>query len=70
MSNTNGSAQTRAKNKYNAKTYDDLHIFVKKGKREKLKVLAAACGDSLNGFVIKAINEKIERDNMILLPEP
>ena len=30
MADSQGSAQTRAKNKYNAKAYDSLRIVVKK----------------------------------------
>ena len=31
MDDSQGSAQTRAKNKHNAKAYDSLRIVVKKG---------------------------------------
>ena len=34
MSDSQGTAQTRAKNKYNAKTYDSLRIVVKKGRKD------------------------------------
>ena len=60
-----GKAATRAKNKYNSKTYDSLRIIVPKGKKATLKDFAEKQGKSLNGFVNEAIDEKIKRDNLI-----
>ena len=57
-----GSAATRAKNKYNDANYDRLYPYVKKGKKaEYEKAAAAADYDSLNEFIIDAIEEKISR---------
>lgn len=56
-------AQTRASNKYNAKTYDRIALQVKKGERDKLKSHAEKQGESLNGFINRAIQETIQRDN-------
>lgn len=50
--------QTKASAKYNAKTYDDLRIRVKKGKADKIKAYAESKGMSLNGY----INHLIESD--------
>lgn len=54
---------TVAKNKYNAKTYDRIALQVKKGEREQLKSHAEKRGESLNGFINRAIRETVERDN-------
>ena len=62
MSDSQGTAQTRAKNKYNAKTYDSPRIVVKKGRKDIIKAHAEARGESINGFVSRAIDETIERD--------
>lgn len=62
MSDSQGSAQTRAKNRYNAKAYDRIALQVKKGRREVLKAHAEAHGESLNGFIKRAIDEAIQRD--------
>ena len=62
MSDSQGTAQTRAKNKYNAKTYDSLRIVEKKGPKHIIKAHAEARGESINGFVSRAIDETIERD--------
>ena len=61
MDRKKGTAATRAKNKYNAKTYDSLCIFVSKGKRDILKAASAVLGESLNGFVNAAIDERLAR---------
>ena len=43
-------------------TKDELRITVDKGRKDELKAYAAERGESLNGFVTRAINEAIERD--------
>ncbi len=54
--------QTVASNKYNAKAYDSLRIVVKKGYKDTVQAHAAAMGESINGFVNRAIREQIQRD--------
>ena len=63
MAKLTGNSQTRAKNKYNAKNYDNLRIVVPKGKKDTIKAFADGQGKSLNGFVNEAIDEKMERDS-------
>lgn len=58
-----GKAQTKAQNKYISKTYDRINLLVDKGNKEKIKAHAAKQGESLNGFVNRAISETMERDN-------
>lgn len=55
-------AQTRASNKYAAKAYDRVALLVKKGQKDQIKAHAEAHGESLNGFINRAINETIARD--------
>ena len=56
-------AQQRAVNKYNKKTYEAIHVNVKKGEREQIKDAILNMGYvSVNQFVIDAINEKIARE--------
>jgi len=55
-------ARKKANAKYNAKTYDRLEITVKKGRKAELKAYADKRGESLNGFVNRAIVETMERD--------
>ena len=63
MSDSTGKASTRAKNKYNASNYDSLRIVVPKGKKELIKAHADENGESINGFVNRAIEEAMQRDS-------
>ena len=55
-------AQVKATTKYMKNNYDSLRIITKKGEREYIKAHAAEMGESLNGFVNRAIRETLERD--------
>lgn len=55
--------QTVASNKYNAKAYDSLRIVVKKGQKAAIQAHASARGESINGFVNRAIMEQMQRDS-------
>ena len=59
-----GTPKTMANNKYKAKTYDRIELNVPKGKKADLQAYAAEKGESLNGFVNRAIDETIERDRV------
>lgn len=61
MAETKGKASTRAKNKYNAANYERIALVVPKGKKDKIKAVAQSQGESLNGFVNKAIDNEIKR---------
>jgi len=50
-----GKASTRAKNKYNSANYDSLRIVIPKGQKATVQAAAEQEGDSINGFVSKAI---------------
>lgn len=58
-----GKTSSKVKDIYNAKAYDELKIRVPKGKKDQIKSHADTQGESLNGFVKRAIDEAIERDN-------
>ena len=55
-------AQRKAVRKYKEKSYDRLEISVTKGQKEKLQEHARGRGESLNGFVNRAIAETMERE--------
>ena len=55
-------AQKRATQKYDAKAYDRIELKVAKGKKAELQAYAETNGESLNGFVNRAIDEAVERD--------
>ena len=54
---------TAAKNRYNLKNYDRVNLTMPKGRKEKLQIHAQNHGESLNGFINRAIDETVERDN-------
>ena len=58
-----GKTSTASKQKYNEKAYDRIALTVKKGEREQLRQHAEQRGESLNGFINRAIRETVERDN-------
>jgi uncharacterized protein (DUF1778 family) len=55
-------ARIRANRKYNEKAYDRIELKVPKGKKDEIKAHATQRGESLNGFVNRAIDETMERD--------
>ena len=63
MEQSSGKASTRAKNKYRDKTYDRVEITLPKGRKAELQAHAAQRGESVNGFINRAIDEAIMRDN-------
>lgn len=60
--NKNSKAKIAANNRYNEKAYDRINIAVPKGKKAVIKAHAESIGESINGYINKAIEEKIERD--------
>lgn len=55
-------AQTRASNKYAAKAYDRIALQVKKGEKDKIRAHAEQRGESLNGFINRAIETTMRLD--------
>lgn len=58
----NSEARIKANNRYNAKAYDRINIAAPKGRKAEIKAHAEQRGESINGFVNRAIAETIERD--------
>ena len=55
-------AQQKAVNKYMATNYDRINLTVPKGQKEEIKVHAESMGESVNGFINRAINQTIAKD--------
>ena len=55
-------AQQKAVAKYENANYDKILIRMPKGKKDIIKVHADKKGESINGFVNRAIDETIERE--------
>lgn len=60
----NTDAQRRASSKYLAESVESFSVRVPKGRKEHYQAAAAAAGLSLNQFVVDALDEKIERDQL------
>lgn len=57
------AGKTEYKNKYAAEKYDRIGLMLPKGQKDVIKAHADKRGESLNGFISRAINETIENDN-------
>ena len=62
-------AQQRAVNKYVKANYDLYQIKMPKGKKNGIKAAAAVAGESMNQYIINAIDQRMERDNAAEKPE-
>ena len=60
--NKNSRARIEAINRYNAKAYDRINVAVPIGRKDIIKAHAEKNGESVNGFVNRAINETMQRD--------
>lgn len=56
-------AQQRAVSKYMKENYDEIKVRVEKGQKDVIKAHAEAHSESVNGFINRAIEETMERDN-------
>lgn len=50
------------KNQWQKENCDRVNLTLPKGRKAELQAYAAAAGESLNGFIGRAINETMERD--------
>ena len=57
-----GKTSSTVKDKWNAKAYDEIKIRVSKGQKAELQEYVKNKGESLNGFINRAIGETMERD--------
>lgn len=55
------AAQRKATDKYLEK-FDEIRVRVYKGNKDKIKNHAEAHGESVNGFINRAITETMERE--------
>ena len=57
-----GRASAASKNKWKAKTYDRVNLTMPKGKKEVLQAHAEAQGESVNAYINKAIDQRMEKE--------
>lgn len=50
---------SKVKDRYNAKAYDEIKVRVSKGSKEVIQDYAESQGQSVNGFINAAIDEKM-----------
>ena len=55
-------AQQKVVAKYMKNNYDEIKVRVEKGKREIIKTAATAAGESVNGYIKKAVDQRMERE--------
>lgn len=55
-------AQQKAVSKYMKNNYDEIKVRVEKGRKAQIQVHAEIQGESVNGFINRAIAETMERD--------
>lgn len=60
------AARKEGNRKWDARNLDRISIALPKGSKDKIKAHAEKRGESINGFVGRAINETMQRDNMEL----
>lgn len=57
-------AQQKAVNKYVKNNYDRINVTFPKGQKEIIMQAAEAAGESVNGYIKKAVDERMERENI------
>ena len=57
-----GKASSASKNAWNARNYDRINLTVPKGKKDEIKDHAESRGESVNGFINRAIETVIQQD--------
>lgn len=55
-------AQQKAVQKYVKEKYDRVVLTMPKGKKEDVKTAASAAGESMNQYIITAIDQRMERE--------
>ena len=60
-----GKVSVEVKERYNAKVYDRVTLRLRKEtetSKEAIQAAADAAGETLNGYITKAIRERMERE--------
>ena len=55
--------QQASVNRYIAKSYDRINLTVPKGKKERVQNFAQSIGESVNGFINRAIDEAMKEED-------
>ena len=60
-----GKTSSAAKNRYNAKAYDQIPLRVKKGQKEIIQKRAEQLNKSVNGYITDLIEEDLAVCNLL-----
>lgn len=58
----NSEKRIATNNRWTNAHYDRINIAVPKGRKDEIKALADTRGQSVNAYIISAVDEKMERD--------
>ena len=59
-----GKTSSAVKRRYNLKAYDRLEVQAPKGWKATVKAAADNAGESVNAYVQKAVNDRMEREGI------
>ena len=57
-----GKTSAKSKNDWIAKAYDRINLTLPKGQKDIIKAHAEGRGESVNGFISRAIDNQMEQD--------
>lgn len=57
-----GKTSAKSKNDWIAKAYDRINLTLPKGQKDIIKAHAEGRGESVNGFISRAIDNQLEQD--------
>jgi hypothetical protein len=57
-----GKTSNAVKDRYNAKSYDDIRVRVPKGMKEKIQAYADANGETVNGLINRLLENALGVD--------
>ena len=57
-----GKTSNTVKDRWNRQNYDSLLIRLPKGKKERIQNFAQSVGESVNGFINRAIDEAMKEE--------
>lgn len=60
-----GKTSSAVKDRYNAKAYDEIKVRVMKGQKDKIRLHAESCGESINSFIARAIAQTMQQDTTL-----
>lgn len=58
-----GKTSNTVKDRWNRQNYDSLLIRLPKGKKERIQNFAQSVGESVNGFINRAIDEAMKEED-------